>query len=68
MTYTTAVEFITSAFMDCLTHDRPRPITIGQAARMIADWTDDCIDVPPTITPLLLSRTWNILCGKHRTF
>jgi len=70
---TTAVEFITSAFSDCLTHEEPRPITLGQAARMIKDWTEDgAVEIPPTIDPLTVSRTWNILCGKHmaahRTF
>lgn len=65
----TAVEFITAAFADYWTHDNPRPITIGQAAEMIREWADEgLVKVPPTVTPLLFCRTWNILCGKHRTF
>lgn len=63
----TAMEFITSAFADYWTHEQPQPITIGQAAEMIRDWSlDGAVDVPATVTPLLFCRTWNILVGRTR--
>jgi len=65
----TAIEFITAVFTDTWTHETPCPITIGQAAEMIRDFVEEAsVPVPPSVTPLLFCRTWNILCGKHHTF
>lgn len=65
----TAVEFITTMFYSEMTFDKPVPMTPAEAAQTIAAWRDegiiDDIMMPPTVTPLLLSRTWNILCTKH---
>ena len=60
------LQFVDSAFLDCCTHEDPRPITIGQAAEMIRAWKDDgSVTVPDDLTPFLLSRTWNICTGNH---
>lgn len=63
----TAVDFITSAFYDEYTHNDPEPITPEDAAYTMAAWKEEGIEYPPTVTPLLFSRTWNILCEKHIT-
>lgn len=63
----TAVEFITSAFCDEWTHNDPGPITPEEAACTMAEWRSEGIDYPPTLTPVLFSKVWNILIAKHIT-
>ena len=62
----TAVEFIESVFCDAWTHEDPQHITPDDAAQTMREWAEETsVTVPPTITPLLFSRYWNILCDKH---
>lgn len=63
----TARELIFSAFADFCLYDVPQPITPEEAAQTMAAWKEEGIEYPPTLTPLLFSRTWNILCEKHIT-
>lgn len=64
----TATEFISSVFCDEWTYNEPVPITPEEAAETIAAWSEEVsVPVPPTVTPVLFSRYWNILCEKHCT-
>lgn len=61
----TAIEMITSAFNEESLYNKPAPITPEEAATTLAAWKEEGFRCPPTITPLLFSRVWNILCEKH---
>lgn len=61
----TGIEFITSAFCDEWSYTDPHHITTDEAATTIAAWKEEGIPVPPTVTPLLFCKVWNILCDKH---
>ena len=61
----TAREFITSAFDDFCLYDDPHHITPDEAAYTMAAWKEEGLCYPPSVTPLLFARFWNILCDKH---
>ena len=67
----TAVEFIETMFCSQWTFDEPQPMTPDEARTTIDEWKAEGIledlMMPPTVTPLLFSRYWNILCEKHYT-
>lgn len=63
----TAVEFVTAAFCDEWTYNTPQHITPEEAAYTMRAWADEGMQYPPTLTPVLFSRVWNILCDKHIT-
>ena len=65
MTYTmTAREIIEDAFYDERLYNTPKPITPEEAAVTITAWEGEGIQIPPTLTPALFARYWNILCEK----
>lgn len=61
----TAMDYITSAFADVWATEDPHHITKDESASMISEWTVDGMPCPPSVTPLLFCRTWNVLCDKH---
>ena len=65
----TAVEFIKSIFCDQCIFDDPQTMTPDEARATIDEWKAEGIIedlmMPPTVTPLLFSRYWNILCEQY---
>lgn len=56
----TAVDLITSAYIDACTHEAPHPITDKEAAALLAEYTTEGIPFPPYVTPALFAGVWNI--------
>lgn len=62
----TAVNIIESAFQDEAYHNEPQPITPEDAAVTLNAWNDEGICFPESLTPVLFSKCWNILCDSRR--
>ena len=52
-------------YCSACTFDEPAPMTPEEAAYNLAEWKAEGIEIPATVTPLLLSRLWNIYCEKE---
>lgn len=57
---------VAAAFHDEETYNPPQPITPEDAAITLSAWSDEGFCYPKSLTPVLFSRAWNILCDSRR--
>ena len=60
----TAVEFITGMYCDSCLYDGPQAMTEENAAHNLQQYREEGLQVPPTVTPRLFARVWNIYYKK----
>lgn len=57
---------VAAAFHDEETYNQPHHITPENAAVTLNAWSDEGICFPESLTPVLFSEAWNILCDSRR--
>lgn len=62
----TIAHIVADAFRDEETYNQPQPITPEDAAITLNAWADEGVCFPESLTPVLFSRAWNILCDSRR--
>ena len=56
---------VATAFHNEETYNQPQPITLEDAAVTLNAWSDEGICFPESLTPVLFSEAWNILCDSR---